>query len=201
MEVARLFSDSDKLNGADNYMQWSFKVKTMLLRDEVFDEVVSSAPPGTAPTGEALKLFIKQKVKAISIFQLTVKNHLIPTVREFEDDPHGLWEHLRRRFESQAVQRRLILTRKLYNLRMTESMTVDQYILSVDEIRNELSAIGHKVNEIDLIHNVLGGLPSSWGPFVSTFGNKLTDLAPPTYGDLIERLQTEEYWRTHQRDE
>lgn len=68
MEVARLFSNFEKLNGADNYMQWSFKVKTMLRWDEVFEEVVQAAPSGTTPTGEALKLHVKQKVKAISIF-------------------------------------------------------------------------------------------------------------------------------------
>lgn len=77
MEIARLFSESNKLNGADNYTAWSFKVETMLRRDEVYDEVVLTAPPTTAPTGDDLKLLIKQRVKAISIFQVTVRNHLI----------------------------------------------------------------------------------------------------------------------------
>lgn len=85
------------------------------------------------------------------------------------------------------MQRKLILMRKLSNIRMLDSMIVDRYIQIVDEIRNELVAIGHKVNELDLIHTILGGLPSSWGPFVSTFASKLTDATPSSYSDLIER--------------
>lgn len=201
MEIARLFSESDKLNGADNYTAWSFKVETMLRGDEVYDEVVAKAPPTTIPTGEELKLWTKQKVQAMSIFQVTVKNHLIPTVCEFRDDPHNLWEHFQRWFESKAVQRKLILTRKLLNIRMLDSMSVDQYIQTIDKIRNELAAIGHKTNELDLIHNVLGGLPTSWGPFVSTSASKLTDATPPPYGNLIEQLHSEEYWHRNQRDD
>lgn len=89
----------------------------------------------------------------------------------------------------------------MFNICMLESMMVDQYIQLVDEIRNELVAIGHKVNELDLIHNVLKGLPSSWGPFVSTFASKLTDATPPSYGDLIKRLHNKEYWRNNHREE
>lgn len=59
MEIARLFSESDKLNRAENYTTWSFKVETMLRRDEVFDEVVNKAPPTTIPTGKDLKLWVK----------------------------------------------------------------------------------------------------------------------------------------------
>lgn len=193
MEIVRLFSESVKLNGSENYVSWSFKAKTMLRRDEVFEEVVESGPPTTTPTGDDLKLRRKKIVKAISIFQVTVKDHLIPTVREYEDDPHGLCEHFKRRFESRAAQRKLILTRKLANLQMTESMTREQYIRLTDNVRNKLAAIGQKVEEQQLILNILGRLPLSWGPFVSTFGSELSRRPPPTYGDLVERLNTEEY--------
>lgn len=199
MEIARLFFESDKLNGSENYTSWSFKVKTILKRNEAFDEVVASGPPAVTPTGEALKEREKKKIKAISIFQVMVKDHLIPTVREYEDNPHGLWEHLKRRFESSAIQRKLVLTRKLSNLRMSESNSVEQYIRSVDDVRNELASIVQKVDELDLIYSVLGGLPLSWGPFVSTFGAELNRTPPPTYGDLVERLTTENYWRSNQR--
>lgn len=87
-------------------------------------------------------------------------------MREYEDDPNGLWEHFKRRFESNATQRKLVLTRKLSNLRMMESMSVEQYIRSVDKVRNKLASIGQKVEEQDLIYSVLRGLPLSWGPFV-----------------------------------
>lgn len=116
MEIARLFSESDKLDGSDNYIPWSFKVKTMLRRDKTFDKVVATGLPTIAPMGEALKEHERKKVKAISIFQVTVRNHLIPTVREYEDDPNGLWEHFKQRFELRATQRKLVLTRKLSNL-------------------------------------------------------------------------------------
>lgn len=95
MEIACFFLESNKLNGSENYISWSFKAKTMLRRDEVFEEVVKNGPPIIAPTSDNLKTHRKKTVKAINIFQVTVKYHLIPTMREYEDDPHGLWEHLK----------------------------------------------------------------------------------------------------------
>lgn len=76
---------------------------------------------------------------------------------------------------------------------MTESMIVEQYIRLTDDVRNELAAIGEKVEEQQLILNVLGGLPLNWGPFISMFESELNRTPPPTYGDLIERLNIEEY--------
>lgn len=74
-------------------------------------------------------------VKVIIILQVIVKDHLIPTMREYEDDPHGLWEHFKQRFESWAAQHKLVLTHKLANLHMMESMTVEQYIRLVDNVK------------------------------------------------------------------
>lgn len=45
------------------------------------------------------------------------------------------------------------------------------------------------------MHIVLKGLPISWGPFVSMFGADLSRTPKPTYSSLVERLQSEEYWR------
>lgn len=124
-----------------------FKVKTMLRRDKAFDEVVAPGPPVVAPTRDALHEHEKKKIKAISIFHVTIKNHMIPTVLEYEDNPHALWEHFKSHFESRAIQRKFVLTRKLSNLRMSENMSMEQYVRTIDNIRNKLASIGQKVEE------------------------------------------------------
>lgn len=86
----------------------------MLRHDEVYTKVVLTTPPATTPIGEDLKVRTKKIIKAISIFQVTIRNHLIPIVREFKDDTHRLWQHFQRWFESKAVQQKLILLRKLF---------------------------------------------------------------------------------------
>lgn len=51
------------------------------------------------------------------------------------------------------------------------------------------------VEDIRLMHIVLRGLPKSWGPFIFVFGCDLSRQPQPTYSNLVERLQGEEYWR------
>lgn len=42
---------------------------------------------------------------------------------------------------------------------------------------------------------VLKGLPLGWSSFISMFGVDLTRSPKPTFSNLIERLQSEEYWK------
>lgn len=80
-----------------------FKVKTVLRRDEVFNEVVASGPPAVAPMGSTLREREKTNIKAINIFQVFFKDHLIPIIKEYKDNPNQLWEHFKRQFESYAI--------------------------------------------------------------------------------------------------
>lgn len=76
-----------------------------------------------------------------------MKDVIIPIVRCFEDDPHLLWFHLKKRFESRAVQHKLILTKQLSNIKMIEGMTVEEYYRSDDEIVAQLAGIHQVVKE------------------------------------------------------
>lgn len=80
-------------------------------------------------------------------------------------------------------------------------MLVEQYICLVDDVRNKLASIGQKIDKHDLIYSILGGFPSSWGPFVSTFGAELNMTSPPTYGNLVKRLTTKDYCKANHRNQ
>lgn len=124
---------------------------------------------------------------------------IILTIQKFKNDPHLLWAHLRHRSESRNVQRKLILTRKLSNVRMLVGSTVEEYCKLIDEILGQLASIDHTVPEMELMYIVLNGLPSDYESFVSNFSADLSKNPPPNFTDLVERLQSEEFWKLSRR--
>lgn len=69
----------------------------------------------------------RKRVKAIAILQATVKDVIIPMICRYEEDPHSLWIHLKKCFESCVVQRKLILMKGLLEVRMPEGGTIELY--------------------------------------------------------------------------
>lgn len=162
MELLRTFSDKEKLVGSKNYISWSFQLKTMLRSAEVWDEVISVPRSATPLTDSELK---KKKNKAIAIFQATVKDIILPTVRRYDDDPATLWVQLKQRYESQAVQRSLLLKKKLSNIKKLGFMSIEEYLHEVEEFFLELINIDQPVDDEEVSFTILNGLPEDWGPF------------------------------------
>lgn len=187
MDLARLFSDSEKLEGSSNYQSWSFRVKTLLRKDELWEDLTHTPSPDVFLPERQCELACR-KIRAISIIQATVKDSIIPTVCRFEDDPHHLWLHLQQRFESRVVQRKLILIKKLSSVRMAPSGTIEEYCKQIDNIVGQLANINHTIPEEELMYTVFNGLPFDWELFVSNFSTDLSKMPPPNYANPMECL-------------
>lgn len=118
----------------------------------------------------------------------------MPAIRSHDGNPKGLWDYLKSRYEPQATQRKILLTKKLGAIKMG-TQSVEAYLRNIEDLLAQLSAINHTLTDEETTITVLNGLPYSWGSFVSTFSGELSRDPPPTYGDLASRLQTEELWR------
>lgn len=71
-------------------------------------------------------------------------------------------------------------------------MKVEDYVKEINEIRGQLADIGVDVDEKRLIHVVLGGLPSSWKNFITTFAMHIRRGLDISYAELNEYMQAEE---------
>lgn len=63
---------------------------------------------------------------------------------------------------------------------MAEGTKVEDYLREVESITSKLATINATVDNSRLLHIVLGGLPLSRGPFVPSFGVKLSKTPTPT---------------------
>lgn len=180
--------------GSTNYSDWSTRVKLLLQDKDCWDGIIVDPVDITGLDAHALKDLTKRQVKAMALMSQTVTSLIMSSIRKFEGDPKGFWDYQQERYQPQATQRKLMLLNKLSVVRMGTS-SVETYLREIDDVVSQLSSVGHTVNETELIHTVLMGLPYNWGPFVSNFGSELSRTPPPSYGNFVSRMQTEELWR------
>lgn len=173
MDLIKLFSENDKLDGSSNHLPWTIVVKNLLKRDESFDELNFGRTPtenGTyVPDGGAhltAAEIKKKKVRAVSILAATVKSKFLPTVDKYGDDPAQCWAHFQQRFGGDLLQRQLLFEHRLNTVRMIDGSSVEDYINTINDLAGKLAGMNAEVEEVRLMHIVLRGLPISWGPFV-----------------------------------
>lgn len=202
------FCEGDKLDGSNNYVGWTILVKSQLKLVDLFHELNFGVKPdadGNYTDGGAhLTAHEKQKKKdeATAILASAVKPKFLPTVDKFSDDPAKCWEHFEQRFGGDNLLRlQLLLEQKLQNTRMNEGSCIELYINKIDELAGQLASVNAEADETRLIHIVLQGLPLSWSPIVEIFRADLSRSPKPTYSNLVQRLQSDEYWRKGKQTE
>jgi hypothetical protein len=52
---------------------------------------------------------------------------------------------------------------------MSRSNNVSIYFMRITQVRDQLVAIGDKMEDVEIINVALNGLPKSWEPFVKGF--------------------------------
>jgi hypothetical protein len=106
-----------------------------------------------------------------------MKYHLIPhlskkkTTKDMFDVVVGL-------FHSTNMNMKMVLRNKIIFLHMSRSDNVTNYFMRITQVRDQLVAIGDKLDDVELVNVALNGFPKSWEPFVKGVyaREKLPDL-------------------------
>jgi hypothetical protein len=69
-------------------------------------------------------------------------------------------------YQSENINRKMILQNKLKSIVMTRSDSVTRYLMKVTQVRDQLAAVGEKVADAKLVKMTLNGFPTSPKPFV-----------------------------------
>ena len=100
----------------------------------------------------------------------------------------AVWKTLEHRFTSTSRSNILNLKIELHNLKKgTES--VSSYLQKVKNTRDKLIAVGTLIDNEELLHIILKGLPREYGPFSSAIR---TRNDPVSFEEIMVLLQTEE---------
>lgn len=123
-----LIGEASKLEGIPNYAVWSFKLRNILNRDDIWRVV--DPPAGTvAPTAQvdidALQVL---KNRALTLIALSVKDNVILYIANITE-PDECWKVLKDLYASGSNSRKLLLRRKLSNLRMDEGAAIPEFLV------------------------------------------------------------------------
>ena len=79
----------------------------------------------------------------------------------------GVWQVLERRYTSLSRTYVLSLKAELDRVKKSSTETMNVYLDHVKEIKDKLGSVGVNVDDEDLLHVVLKGLPPEYDPFCS----------------------------------
>jgi hypothetical protein len=96
-----------------------------------------------------------------------VKDHLIPHLSE-KKTTKKMFDALVNLYQRENINRKMILWYKVRSIEMTRSKTVTSYLVKVACIRDQLTAVGKKIADAELMNMALNGFPASWEPFVKS---------------------------------
>lgn len=186
-----LMGDSSKLEGIPNYSVWSFKMQSLLNRDDVWRIV--DPPLGTlAPTTPAeIAALEALKKKALSMIALSVHDNVIPYIVNIKE-PDVCWNKLKSLYANGTDSRKLMLRRRLANLRMDEKETLTTFLRQVQELVNDFACVGEVIADRELVQHTLLALPASYEGLVNTV---MYQSNIPSFADLTILLLEEDQCR------
>jgi transposase InsO family protein len=178
--------ESSKLTGFSNYQTWKFRMKMVLLRNNVW-QYVDPAGKNVPVPGEPADV-AQGRVKALTDIVLSVKEDIYFIIQSCVD-PRDAWNKLAARYQTGNNASRLMLKDKLNSIRLHEGGSVSEYLTQLQSIQAELVGIGQQVPEAEVVERMLNSLPPS---FDSVYQSFCTNAVLPTFEQVSARLLQDE---------
>ena len=144
-----------------NYSKWSITTEYRLTNKNVWPIVLVDTPFDEMSAAQRT-----MNSKALACIGLLVSDHLLHTVSR-HTTAHGAWQALADIYRGRSEARRTYLRGKLTHLKMERGETLIKYFSRAEELRDELSTVGHDVSDEDLRMSVLAGLPGEYATHVA----------------------------------
>ena len=85
-----------------------------------------------------------------------------------EESPTTIWLKLESRYMLKSLTKKVLLKKKLYDLKMVEGSTLHQHINVFNQIVSDLNRVNVKFDEEDMVLMVLNSLLESYDNLVNT---------------------------------
>lgn len=154
----------DRLEGDANFSAWKERVAIVLMANSLWELVENEIQVPSDPR-QAAECNLKD-VKARGIILDAVKDHIIPHISG-KHTAHQMWSALMNLYQSNNENRKMVLRKKLRNIRMNKSESVASYFTRIKQVHNELSAVGEAVDESEIVKIALNGCTKQWDTFVT----------------------------------
>ena len=148
----------DKLEGIENFWAWKYRIG-LILQENDLDKYVKEevSEPEEA---EAKEKHRKDMIRAQRIIADSIKDHLIPQVSS-KKTPKEMYDALSRMFEGRNINKKMNLRAQLKSTKstkMSHGESIQDYFTRVSRIKEQLEAIGDKLDEDEMVMTALNGL-------------------------------------------
>jgi hypothetical protein len=176
-----------------NYLMWKFQITGILDAYSLLDhlEDPTSCPPKfVLETQEVNPLHLQWKARDKTLFSL-LSSTLFPSAISLvmgQTIASGIWKVILNRYTSISRSSIVNLKRELNSIKKN-SDSVTQYLQKIKEARDKLVSVGVLIDDGEILHIVLQGLPSDFHSF--TFA-MLTKNEAVQFEELHTLMKTEE---------
>ena len=181
-----------------NYLMWKFQIIGILDAYSLLDHLEDPMPCPSkflldetdCITTEANPLFLQWKIRDKALFSL-ISSTLSPSAISLvmgQTSASGIWRVIKNRYTSISRSSVVNLKRELNNIKKgNESVT--SFLQKIKESRDKLTSVGIHIDDKEILHIVLQGLPSEFHSFTSAM---LTKNEPVLFEELHILMKTEE---------
>jgi hypothetical protein len=123
----------DRLDGATNFLSWKVRVTLLVEENDLWDIVKDIVP---SPIDlQQLETHMKREVKAMWLILDAIKDHLISHISE-KKAVKEISDALVSLYQSENINRKMILRNKLGSIEMTRSNSITNYFMKVTQVRD-----------------------------------------------------------------
>ena len=140
----------------ENFHNWKFDMKMLLMRNDVWDIVTGEEVLENGASNVKRTAFKKRENRALSTITLAVSKECKIYVRSAKTSKEA-WETLEKHFEEKTLSRKIMYRQKLYWLRM-ENENMIEHINKLKTIAEHLEALDDAPPERELVMILLSRL-------------------------------------------
>jgi hypothetical protein len=181
-----------------NFQTWKFQITHILEAYSLLEYVegYNTCPPRFlvdelgAVTTQVNSVYSQWQARDKALMSL-ISATLSPSAHSLiigQSSAYGMWNVLLKRYTSVSRSNILNLKKQLHDVKKNTD-TVPQYLQRIKETRDKLAAVGTLIDDEDLLHIVLKGLPSEYESFSTAM---LTKSEPVSFEELHVLMITQE---------
>lgn len=139
--------------GSENYENWSFQVKSLLMREELW-KFATTAPP--VPVTEAWKNGDAKTQGTISLFVGIMQQSLIRKCNSAKE----IWDTLKNHYQKTSLTTKVSILKKICNLTYTDGDDMENHLHEMEDMFQRLTNAGLELGATLTVVLVLRSLTS-----------------------------------------
>lgn len=159
----------EKLNG-NNYATWKFRVRMLLIRDDVWD-IVDGTELSPEESPVEIAKWKKRDNKALATICLSVEDSQLVHVKDARSSFEA-WSSLKNHHEKSSLANRLFLRKRMYSTRLERGGNMEEHISSVVMLADQLRNSGDKISDAEVVTVLLCSLPDDYDSLITALESR-----------------------------